>query len=388
VSATGERAVGLDGLLRTPALRAPKLRFPKLHSPKFLVQPPLVLLAIATGAAGYDWGAGKSWAAAGDLLLTAGLLSVSYLVLLEPLRRHRLWREERLTWQMGLALAFMSAAIPILDLVLLGALGTWRTEPFGTWLRSLLTGGMPIGLFLPAVLITGAGLVELSLAADARARGLSLRSERMLAGQREARLKLLRLQLHPHFLFNALNSVSALLIADRARAAEMVGRLQSLYGRSLRSLERPLVPLSEELDWCREYLAIERQRFSDRLRVDIRVEPDAAAAAVPPLLLQPLVENAVRHGVAREPGAAWIQIEAFVDDDGALRVRVANGARAGGRMTEGFGLRHTRRRLAEAFGGQASLVLAHSGEVVVATLCLPHVGTPANVVRSAAGGDA
>jgi hypothetical protein len=362
------------------------MQSPRWQSPKILVQPPLVLLALATGATGYDWSVEKSWSATVDLLLTAVLLSVSYLVLLEPLRRHRIWREERLSWRLGLALAFLSAAIPILDIVLLGAIGTWRTEPFGTWLRSLATGGMPIGLFLPAVLITGAGLVELSLDADARARKLSLRSERMLVGEREARLKLLRLQLHPHFLFNALNSVSALLIADRARAAEMVGRLQSLYGRSLRSLERPLVPLSEELDWCREYLAIERQRFSDRLRVDIRVEPDAAAAAVPPLLLQPLVENAVRHGVAREPGAAWIQIEAFVDEDGALRVRVANGARAGGRMNEGFGLRHTRRRLAEAFGGQASLDIARSGEVVAATLRLPHVGAPAPVTHSAADG--
>jgi len=165
-------------------------------------------------------------------------------------------------------------------------------------------------------------------------------------------------------------------VSDRAAAAAMMGRLQSLYGRSLRSLERHLVPVHEELAWCREYLEVERQRFSDRLRVEISVDPEAASAALPPLLLQPLVENAVRHGVAREPGAAWIEIAARLADDGSLRIRVANSARAGRLGGEGFGLRHTRRRLDETYGGSAGLDVVQRGRVVEAILRVPHLDSP------------
>jgi hypothetical protein len=347
--------------------------FHGLH-PALQVQPVLFLLGCVSVAVQQPWPAGVApWKDIGIIALQMAFICVAYLVLLTPLRRSAAWREPRLPWRVGAALPFAGVLISVAALVGLGLIGVWRTEPFSHWLLELLTGGMPLTLFLPVLLITGAALLEFSLAADARARGLYLRSEQMLARHREARLKLLRLQLHPHFLFNALNSVAALLLRDRASAATMVEQLQSLYGRSLRWLERELVPVSEELDWCREYLAVEHQRFSDRLRVEIRMHPDAASAAVPPLLLQPLVENAVRHGVAREPGAAWIEIAAWVADDGALLLRVANGVRGNGGRAEGFGLRHTRRRLAEAFGTRARLDVVRSGNLVEATLRIPHL---------------
>jgi len=316
------------------------------------------------------------WAEIGIALLRLVLLAVSYVVLLMPLRRSGWWRSTRLRWQTGVAIAGCSVLIPVLDQVVMQLLGFWRLVPAGKWLLLFAQGRVQVFVLMPAILVCGCALVEHSLAAAAEAQRLELRSQRMLARYRETRLKLLRLQLHPHFLFNALNSVAALLVSDRTAAAAMMGRLQSLYGRSLRSLERHLVPVREELEWCREYLEVERQRFSDRLRVEISLDPEAASAALPPLLLQPLVENAVRHGVAREPGAAWIEIGARLADDGSLRIRVANGARAGRLGSEGFGLRHTRRRLDEAYGGAAGLEVVQRDRLVEAILRVPHLDSP------------
>jgi LytS/YehU family sensor histidine kinase len=316
----------------------------------------------------------EGWIELGWVVLRLAVLCTLYVVALGPLRRSALWQSPRLNWRTGLAIAAAGVLLPVAEQVLLQTLGLWRMEPLQTWLPKLATGKVPIYVLFPALLVCGTALIELGLATDAEARRVALRSEQMLARYREARLKQLRLQLHPHFLFNALNSVSALLVKDRAAAAAMMERLQSLYARSLRSLERQLVPVAEEIDWCREYLAVERERFSDRLRVEVRVDPEAASAAVPPLLLQPLVENAVRHGVGREPGPAWIEIAAWVADDGTLRLRVANGGRGRGAMREGFGLRHTRRRLLEAYGREASLVMIRRSGVVEAALQLPQGG--------------
>jgi hypothetical protein len=116
----------------------------------------------------------------------------------------------------------------------------------------------------------------------------------------QAQLEVLRAQLHPHFLFNTLNTISG-LIRDRRgdQAVDVVSRLGQLLRRSLgRSDHQQPVPLSEELDFTEAYLAIEQARFRDRLEVEYQIEPEALGAAVPSMLLQPLVENAIRHGLA------------------------------------------------------------------------------------------
>jgi len=346
---------------------------------------PLFLMGCASGAGQQAWKPGTFVWDLEIVLLQSATICAAYVVLLAPLRKSAAWRAPRLGWQAGLGIALASVVISLVALILLCLFGLWRTQPFSSWLVNLFTGGMPVVLFIPAVLVTGAALLEFSLAADARARQLHLRSEQMLARQREARVKLLRLQLHPHFLFNALNSVASLLLRDRAAAADMVERLQSLYGRSLRSLEQELVSVADELDWCREYLAVEHQRFSDRLVVEVRLDPEVARTLVPPLLLQPLVENAVRHGVAREPGAAWIQIAAGSAVDGSLLLRVANGARVNGADAEGFGLRHTRRRLLETYGNRARLDLVRSGPQVEAMLRLPRIEADSTSASRRAG---
>jgi hypothetical protein len=165
------------------------------------------------------------WAEVGIALLRLVLLAVSYVVLLMPLRRSSWWRSTPMRWQTGVAIAGCSVLIPVLDQVVMQLLGFWREIPAGKWLLLFAHGRVQVYVLMPAILVCGCALVEHSLAAAAEAQRLELRSQRMLARYRETRLKLLRLQLHPHFLFNALNSVAALLVSDRAAAAAMMGRL-------------------------------------------------------------------------------------------------------------------------------------------------------------------
>jgi LytS/YehU family sensor histidine kinase len=307
---------------------------------------------------------------AASMLGRMGLWAAFYSLVFLPWRRRLARRPPRLGWATFLSIAAFSAGSAVAMEVLIGIATSLRKGEVLHWLVTFFTGGMPVALFLPALLTHGAALVELGFATAAHARGTLLRVERMRARQREARLYQLRNQLHPHFLFNALHGVSALLAKDPAAAEELLARLQSLYRHSLRSLHSAAVPLRDEIEWSREYLEIERARFSDRLRVRTDVAEEVAAAPVPPLILQPLVENAVRHGIAREPGPGWITIAA-AREGGEIVLRVGNGISRPRKVVFGFGLRHTTRRLRETYGDAGRLEVAQSPTAIEFLLRLP-----------------
>lgn len=195
--------------------------------------------------------------------------------------------------------------------------------------------------------------------------------ERALA---ESQLRTLRLQLQPHFLFNALNTIASQLHEDPRGADRLIGRLSELLRMSLRATDAMLVPLREEHVLLEAYADLMRARFGARL--DLRIEMDDASgeARVPPLLLQPLVENAVRHGGLERHGSARIVVTARTDD-GRLTVLVLDdgpGAPAGqDPLTTGTGLSTTARRLALLFGDDATLAArnrADGGFEVVLTV--------------------
>jgi len=171
--------------------------------------------------------------------------------------------------------------------------------------------------------------------------------ERQLA---EAQLLALKMQLQPHFLFNALNAVSSLVRRDPAAAETMLARLGDFLRLTLESTGRQEVPLREELRFLESYLAIEQVRFRDRLRVRFEVDPAVQETPVPNLILQPIVENAVRHG-----GAGRIDIRA-APRDGELVLSVEDDG-PGGEVVEGRGLSLTRSRLAELYGDASRLEL-------------------------------
>jgi len=189
---------------------------------------------------------------------------------------------------------------------------------------------------------------------------------------REAELRALRAQLNPHFLFNSLNSINALVGSDPEGARRMCERLGDFLRRTLALGARDDVALSEELELVDCYLAIEQVRFGDRLAVTREIAPGAIACRVPPLLLQPLVENAVKHGVAGRLEGGTVRLVARRDGD-ALVLEVHNPADgdAPHRPGAGMGLENVRRRLA-AFGARAARLDAVRGEGdFTVTLVLP-----------------
>jgi two-component system LytT family sensor kinase len=204
---------------------------------------------------------------------------------------------------------------------------------------------------------------------------------RLQAQLAEARLESLTAQLQPHFLFNTLNGVATLMHRDIEAADMMLTRLSDLLRLTLRDADRPEVPLGEELDLLSRYLDILRLRFPDRLSVETRISASAASALVPRFVLQPLVENAVQHGISRRAGAGRIQITAdrsgdtlhlSVTDDGAGMRGDAEFPR------EGIGLSNTRRRLTELYGDAQRLTLDRlDGSGLRVALSIPYRESPA-----------
>lgn len=172
-------------------------------------------------------------------------------------------------------------------------------------------------------------------------------------------LQTLQMQLNPHFLFNTLNSIASLIHENPRVADEMVGSLSEFLRLTLKTSDRSEVTLREELDFPDHYLAIEEVRFGARLRVEKQVEPAALNALVPVLILQPLVENAIKHGVEKQVAPVLVRITAKCRG-GSLLLQVVDNGRgfkdlASGKFAEGVGLSNTRARLQELAGAAASL---------------------------------
>ena len=178
-----------------------------------------------------------------------------------------------------------------------------------------------------------------------------------------ARLQTLKMQLHPHFLFNALHAVTVLIRDNPGAATRMVTQLGELLRLTLARAESAQVTLRDELELLRLYLDIEATRFKDRLEIVYDVEPDTLSALVPDLLLQPLAENAIRHGVSRTRGKARLRVRSRRDGDHIV-IEVHDNGRGFDEATarENVGLGSTRRRLQTLYGEDQSLTLAQSAE--------------------------
>ena len=180
----------------------------------------------------------------------------------------------------------------------------------------------------------------------------ALQAVRLEADLAEARLAELRAQLNPHFLFNTLNSIGVLMRHDAPLAEQTLHRLSDMLRSALTGPSTSFVTLEQEFAQVEEYLEIERLRFRDRLQVRYEMDADCARAEVPALLLQPIVENAVRHGVTNKAGAASIAVRAERSGN-ALRVAVTDdgiGFGASQNGGHGVGLANTRRRLELLYG--------------------------------------
>lgn len=234
-------------------------------------------------------------------------------------------------------------------------------------------------VWIPGGLIMYGAIASIGFAVDYLARmrereQAAVQLKRMLV---ESRLGALRMQLQPHFLFNALNTV-AMLVREGSgpEAVRVIARLAELLRQVLDEEAEQEVALGRELDLVGRYLEIEQARFGDRLRVEVEADARARAVAVPHLLLQPIVENAVRHGISRRADASRIDIRAR-RENGRLTIEVTDdgpGLPAGWSLegADGIGLRNTRERLLYLYGGDAELRLtAADGGGVRAEVELP-----------------
>jgi len=181
------------------------------------------------------------------------------------------------------------------------------------------------------------------------------------AAARALELQVLRAQINPHFLFNALNNLRALVNEDPARAREMLTRLSNTLRHTLQHSAKERVPLADELAVVRDYVALEQLHHEERLRVDWQVDAATAGASLPPMLLQLLVENAIKHGIARTPGGGVVDI-AIARDGERLRIAVGNPGQwkpvPDAPTSTGLGLVHLRERLARAGGAGADCRIA------------------------------
>ena len=300
------------------------------------------------------------------LSLALYLPALAWLVDRRPLDRPR---RDRVLAHAGALLAFVAAksllALPA-DRWLFGT----DAPSFGA--RAGRAGAELLMLLLATALATGVRVARKLREHEHDARHLE-------ASLAEARLSALRSQLDPHFLFNTLNALAVLMHRDVAKADMMLTRLAELLRATLRHPQDHEIPLREEIGVLDRYLDIMQLRFGPRLRVERDVPPDLDDALVPGFLLQPLVENALEHGVSRRTGLANVRIAAMVTAEGRLRLTVTDDgpgvapkqARWSGPAHEsgGIGLTNTRRRLEELYGDDHVLTLER----------IPDVGTEAAV---------
>jgi two-component system, LytTR family, sensor kinase len=283
-------------------------------------------------------------------------LAVIALTVRFPLTREK-WRRH---------LPIHIAAAPVMSFVanVFVVLGFWlgmgRFRGFGMLVRQGLLWGTVNFHVTVMIYLAIAGVTSFVLHyRSSRARELQVAQ---LEGQlARAQVQALNAQIRPHFLFNTLHSIGQMWRSGRADEADAVlDHLGGLFHKVQRSTSRFEVPLSEELELVREYLAIEQARFRDRLRTTVDADADALDVLVPPLILQPIVENAIRHGVAAVSSAGQVDVHAKVRD-GRLLLEVRDdgpGVQAvSAQPGSGLGLRNTRERLAQLYGSDARLLV-------------------------------
>jgi two-component system, LytTR family, sensor kinase len=315
--------------------------------------------------AGVRWWEPLVWEGSSCLIATAWLLlqrraAPRWQALLAEPRR---WFARHLAWAPLVAVTFIGGVYAIRHGVY--GLARERYEHAG-WAYVFFYESLKLVLFTSLWLCVIFGLESFERWKRERERLLTL--QRHLA---ETQLSQLRAQLQPHFLFNALNTISAVMQVDVARADALLAQLADLLRASLQASVRQTTSLREEIELLRRYAQIMQERFADRVTVSWDVAADAGDGEVPAMLLQPLLENAFKHGVeqSREPVAISIRARRGPE---SLSVTVRNsGSTLAASGRGGIGLANCRERIALLYGDRARLDVAQDGDGVVATLEQP-----------------
>ncbi len=296
-----------------------------------------------------------------------------------PVERGRWWRVVPIHLIMCLLISVCHSAY--------GTFVNLYTQPFGpprvprSFMESFA--GRAVSQFHIDLLIYATTLgLSYAVSYYLRYREREFRASQLETQLANAQLQTLKMQLQPHFLFNTLNGIAGLVRDSKNKAAvEMLAGLSDLLRYTLESAGKQEVPLKEELEFLELYLDIQQMRFSDRMKVEMEIEPETLDAMLPNLILQPLVENAIRHGISHRAAAGVVGVVAR-RDNGSLRIRIYDDGVGLGNSTtriEGVGLSNTRARLAQLYGESQRFALSErAGGGTEAELVIPFVRAEAD----------
>ena len=288
--------------------------------------------------------------------------------------RPRLLKSLLVHFSLGAIWAILIQGLHLLLLFILKDLAIHNSEdlfrPYRDWVLSILP-----NMLIYWVILT----INLIFLYYERYQNEMLKASKLDAQLSNARLQALQMQLHPHFLFNTLHSISALALDNEIRdAVKMINRLSEFLRLTLDNADTQIITLADEIEFVRRYLEIEHIRFQHRLTVDMEIDPQALIAEVPTLILQPLVENAMRHSVDSNSGASRIQVVAHLQNDQVLMEVRDDGKDLkkvkGQAGSNGLGLKNTRARLSELYGEGYSFNLTRSeNEWTIAQIVIPFI---------------
>jgi len=261
--------------------------------------------------------------------------------------------------------AWVTSWLLMVLLAVVFSYGAWQAAPF-----------LKLGDDIPGLRgFVLESVLAVAIVAAAFLRYLLVRSRwrAQLMAQAEARVQALQARIQPHFLFNSLNTIASLVPVDPKNAEAAIEDLADIFRGSMRRADQA-ISLADELSLARQYLDMEKRRLGDRLQIDWRVNELPANAAILPLMLQPLLENAVGHGVQTHPEGGKISVYGRLEGDQVV-ITIANPATTGGQAVAGHGLAmpNIRDRLRLAYGSRASLVTYHNDEQFYLVLSLPYV---------------
>ncbi|KIC89157.1 sensor histidine kinase [Flavihumibacter sp. ZG627] len=302
------------------------------------------------------------------LIFSAGIFTTHILRAFIRSRGWLLLPVEKLIPRMMVAIIVTSIACSLLYMGLVNLLGVQsdvqRRIDFST---KLLASTMDIGLF-----IIPWTLIYYIYHYVAKSRKQEVDTLKLEALVKALELKTIKAHINPHFIFNALNSIRALIDENPQRARNAVTELSNLLRSSMQSEKSETVPLERELNIVRDYLALEHIRFEDRLQVEFDVDEDTLDQPVPPMMLQTLVENAIKHGIGKQMRGGVVRISSDFKDD-YHELMVQNTGRLNGEMNgEGFGISSTRNRLQLLFGNKADFSIRETnGNLVEAMVKIP-----------------
>ena len=311
-------------------------------------------------------------------LSTAGLWALFAPVLVRVgARLHDLSSVQRRTWALVAAAGLLAIAAHI---AITAQLSIWLSpfqpvvvSDFAFAVRSQFESQFATDVLVFAMLL----VVGRTAAVSDRARRSALRESKLEAELARAHLEALRLEIQPHFLFNTLNSIAALIrLQANEKALDMLLGLGALMRATIDRPPDHLTTLATEVDFVRQYLDLQGARFGDRLDVTFTIDPATLPIMVPSFLLQPIVENALRHGVARKPGRCPLEVSATLEG-ASLRVQVTDdgaGLAPGFSLDQnaGTGLRNIRVRLQQLFGGGARLAIdSRQGGGTIVDITMP-----------------